>query len=105
VDATGVGDPIYENLSRAGLKVHPVKFTSAVKKHLIENLAIMIEKREITFPEIPEIINELNMFTLDVGPTGNIRYQAQAGYHDDIVISMALAVDGLRTQVVSSGDL
>lgn len=94
IDATGVGDPVYERLRKSGLTIRPVKFTSAVKEHLIESLVMAIEKREITFPHIPEIVHELSVFGVEKTPSGNIRYTAPSGYHDDCVISMALAVAG-----------
>lgn len=95
VDATGVGDPIFERLRKTGLNVDPVRFTAAVKEHLIESLVFAIEKREITFPYIEEMVHELSVFNVEKTKTGNIRYTAPDGYHDDIVISMAMAVDKL----------
>lgn len=93
IDATGVGDPIYERLSAAGAAVAPVKFTAQTKAHLIQNLALMIENQEITFPEIPELISELTVF--NALPGRFTKYEAPAGYHDDCVIALALAVKDL----------
>jgi len=95
IDSTGVGDPIYERLRRAGASVTPVRFTNQIKAHLIENLSIMIEQRELTYPDLPELINELNIFQSEKTPSGNIRYNSPSGFHDDCVISLGLAVDGL----------
>jgi len=91
VDSTGVGDPIYERLERAGLDVEPFKFTNESKKQLIETLSLAIERSMITFPDIPELVNELDIFEYDMTPTGLIRYNAPDGYHDDAVVSLALA--------------
>lgn len=96
VDATGVGDPIYERLRNAGLHVQPVKFSNAVKNRLIEDMAMMLEKREVSFPAIPELLHELTVFGVDTTKGGTIRYGAPGGYHDDIVISMALAMSKLK---------
>lgn len=96
VDATGVGDPIYERLRNAGLHVVPVKFSNAVKNRLIEDMAMMLEKREVVFPAIPELLHELTVFGIDTTKGGTIRYSAPGGYHDDIVISMALAMSKLK---------
>ena len=42
IDSTGVGDPIYDSLSRQKIRVEGYKFTNPSKKDLIENLSIMI---------------------------------------------------------------
>jgi hypothetical protein len=107
VDATGVGDPIYDDLSRQGLKVEGYKFTSASKKDLIENLSIAIDKHTISFPNIPELINELKLYGFKQLPSGIVQYGAPEGYHDDCVIALALATYQLRRGEVevSSGKL
>lgn len=71
-----------------------------MKAHLIEKLAFALEKREITFPEIPEIIAELQSYSIEKTPAGNVRYSAPSGLHDDIVMSMALAVAHLGNRRV-----
>lgn len=102
IDATGVGDPIYESLRKKGLHITPVRFTNVIKNHMITNLSMMIEKREITFPELPELINELSLFASEQTKSGNIRYNAPDGYHDDCVISLALACDGLSRRELAA---
>jgi phage FluMu gp28-like protein len=57
IDSTGLGDPIFDDLSRAGMNVLSYKITTQSKKELIENLSLMIQQQKITFPEIPELIN------------------------------------------------
>lgn len=93
IDSTGIGDPIYEDLQRKGLRIQGYKFTNESKKQLIENLAIKMENQEITFPEIPELINELREFGYTKSKLSDaIKYQAPEGLHDDCVIALALAV-------------
>ena len=91
IDSTGLGDPIYDELKREQVSVEGYKFTNASKKDLIENLSIKIENREISYPQVPALINELKMFGYTIGTTGLVRYSAPEGYHDDCVISLALA--------------
>lgn len=92
MDSTGVGEPIYDRLDGIGLKVKGVSLTNVTKDYLITSLSIAIEKREITFPDIPELLQELYVFSAEKTASGKIRYSAPSGYHDDIVVSMALAV-------------
>lgn len=101
LDATGIGDPIADDLLRAGVPVEPIKLTNESKKQIIEKLAIWIEQRRISIINIPETINELKSFTYDITSSGKIRYEAPAGFHDDIVIANALAVWSLTPLTVS----
>jgi len=98
-DATGIGDPIVDDLARAGVAVTPFKITEMSKKDLIEKLSIWIEQRRFKILPIEETIFELENFAYTIGPTGKIRYNAPSGLHDDIVISLALAVSELNETV------
>jgi len=99
LDATGLGDPIADDLIRAGIAVEPVKITEQTKKDLIEKLSIWIEQRKIKILPVEETRFELENFSYEIGPTGRIRYGAQEGYNDDIVIAHALAVWSLQPLV------
>jgi len=92
IDATGLGDPIADDLSRDGLPVEPYKLTNPSKKELIEKLVVFIEQGKIHILNIPESIAEFNNFTYDITNSGRISYNAPTGFHDDIVISHGLAV-------------
>lgn len=92
IDSTGVGDPIFDELHRKGLNVIGYKFTNATKKDLIDNLSIRIDNQDISYPNIPVLLNELQLFGYTTSRQGTIYYNAPDGYHDDAVISLALAV-------------
>jgi hypothetical protein len=96
VDATGVGDPILDQLRRSNVRVEGYKFTSASKSDLIENLSMMIDNHKISYPNIPELINELKLYGYSTSRGGTVQYGAPEGYHDDIVIGLALAAWQLR---------
>lgn len=97
MDTTGVGEPIYEDLVRTGVAIEPIHFTNEIKKQLIEKLANWIELQNLKMLQLEETINELNYFTYDYSEkTGRVIYNAPVGFHDDIVISHALAVWGLQ---------
>lgn len=95
LDATGVGDPVFDRLNSMGLPVYPVRINAAVKTHLIESLIMAIEKQEISFPHLPDLVHEFSIFGAKKSPSGHIQYSAPPGYHDDIVLSTALAVSEL----------
>ena len=99
VDATGLGDPICEDLIRQGLSVFPFKISNSSKKELISRLMVAIEQRQITFPNIPVLVEELGLYQYNVSDGGNITYGAPEGNNDDAVISLALAVTGMKNFV------
>lgn len=96
LDSTGLGDPISDDLQRAGLAVEPYKFTEGSKKDLIEKLSIWIEQKHIRMLNTEETRFEFDNFSYEIGPTGKIRYGARQGFHDDIIIAQALAVWALQ---------
>lgn len=99
MDSTGVGDPIYEDLRRMECPVSPYQFTEASKKTLIDNLVLAIENRRITYPAIPDLLNELKSFTYTLTDAGRLKRSAPSGEHDDCVIALALAVHALGTSL------
>jgi hypothetical protein len=96
IDSTGLGDPIFDDLQRAGLWVDGYKFTSVSKQHLIERLMVAFEQGQITIPADDQLINELQAFEYKIGPTGRMSYSAPSGLHDDCVMALALAVWNYR---------
>lgn len=95
LDATGLGDPICDDLLAAGVPVEPVKFTEMVKKELIEKLSIFIEQKRIRILPLEETKFEFDNFSYTLTNSGKIRYGALHDLHDDIVIAHSLAVRGL----------
>lgn len=89
MDSTGVGDPIFEDLQRDNIPVTGFKFSSTTKQQLMEGLASAIQQRRITFPEGP-ITEELLIFEYQYTAHG-VKYSAPSGFHDDCVMSLALA--------------
>lgn len=93
IDATGSGDNTYEQLATMGLKVTGYKFAGNLpKRAIIERLANYISEKIITYPNIPELLDELRSYE-QVASTrsGAILFNAPIGKHDDIVIALALA--------------
>lgn len=92
IDGTGIGDPIVDDLHRAGVPVLSYKISEPSKRDLIEKLGIMIDQRVIRILPIEQSILEFENFSYTQGVTGAVRYGAPQGFNDDIVISHALAV-------------
>jgi hypothetical protein len=93
IDSTGVGDAVFTDLSQMRVNVRGFRIKSnEIKCQLIENLIIAIENEEISFQNIPELINELKIFNYEYSEiSGKTHYNAPSGFHDDCVIALALA--------------
>ncbi|MEQ1893377.1 MAG: terminase family protein [Planctomycetota bacterium] len=94
VDSTGAGEPIFEQLVRAGCSAKPYPFTARSKVALVDNLALMLEKRELTLPRAelcPELLDELESFEYRISDQGHWKTGAVGGAHDDLVMALALA--------------
>jgi hypothetical protein len=99
VDSTGVGEPIYEELRKAGCNARAYPFTVKSKAALIEHLSIKLEKRELVLPRtqlMPQLVDELEAFAYSVTDQGNHRSAAPYGFHDDCVIALGLAAWSLK---------
>lgn len=90
-DATGVGSGLADFLNNYDVIAHPYVFTNDSKAELVNRLALAIEYKEVSIPNIVTVKNELQAFTYTLTRTGKISYNAPAGFHDDIVIAIALA--------------
>lgn len=105
MDSTGVGNPITDDLLRAGVPVEPIHFTNELKKELIEKLANWIELKYCKMLQLDETIQEFQNFTYDISEkTDRVFYGAPVGFHDDIVISHALAIWGLQPILISKAE-
>lgn len=98
IDATGVGDPVVEDLKSRGLNIgedDAIKFTEATRMNLLNNLAMLLEQDKIQIPNDDGLITELESFQYSLSPLGKIKVSAPESMHDDRVFSLALAVWGV----------
>ncbi len=92
LDATGIGDPVYDDLRRVLPRIEPVKLTNVNKAQLIQRLIVAIEQRQVAWPTAWSVLtDELKRYEYKLTPNGAITYNAPGGYHDDCVIALALA--------------
>ena len=86
-----------------GVPVEAIHFTNELKKQMIEKLSNWISLKSCYLLKLEETINEFNQFTYDFSEkSGRIIYGAPIGFHDDIVISHALAIWGLNPIIRST---
>jgi len=89
IDATGVGDPIVEELQREDYLIEGFKFTSQSKQQLMEGLVTSIQQGNVKYPD-GIIVDELSIFEYIYTANG-VKYSAPNGMHDDCVCALALA--------------
>ncbi len=106
VDATGVGDPILENLQRRGQgRYEGFTFSQRSKQQLMEGLAVAIQQGRVHYPDGP-IVQELEAFEYEyTGRNDGVRYRAPSGMNDDCVMALALAVRQTTKRPTSTGNL
>jgi phage terminase large subunit-like protein len=94
-ESNSMGGPVCEQLARDGLKVRPFVTTNASKSEAVEALALAFERGEIKIPDNPVLIGELQAFEAKPLPSGLMRYEAPNGGHDDCVMALAIAWQGI----------
>ena len=103
-DATGIGDPIVEDLKARGLRIggdnqEGFKFTEQSRTNLLNNLAILLEQDKIKIPDDEGLISELEAFRYEMTDRGKIKVTVPEGMHDDRVMSLALSVWGVGAPI------
>jgi hypothetical protein len=103
-DATGIGDPVVEDLKARGLRIggenqEGFKFTEISRMNLLNNLAILLEQDKIKIPDDEGLISELEAFQYTLSEHGKIKVQVPEGLHDDRVMSLALSVWGVQAPI------
>lgn len=98
-DEAGLGDPLVQELRASGFQVEGINTGGPIKRSIIENLRIAFEQGTVGIPNDEVLINELEAYEYEVLPSGQLRYSAPEGQHDDTVIALALALWGQRGSV------
>ena len=96
-DSTGIGDAVSEQLQNVspGSTILPTIFTNESKRSMIEQLAWLIDAGGLKMLPHMEMIRELQHFEAKPLKSGATRYEACGGYHDDLVMALALATSQL----------
>lgn len=109
IDYTGVGHPVFDIFVTKGLNPMGVTITAGLKsnqqaynkitvpkKDLVTYLQIVLQNRRLRISKHLSLLNdfkqELLNFKFKVGASMKMSFGGTQGYHDDIVISVGLAV-------------
>jgi hypothetical protein len=105
LDATGVGDPIYDDLTRRYSNIEPFKFTAQSKVELVQRLIVAVEQQRVSWPEEWQVLtNEMQRYEYEISARGRLSYNAPSGFHDDCVMALALA-NHRRWETESAGPM
>jgi hypothetical protein len=100
IEVNNVGDVIYEQIKKEYRNTHPFVTTNASKQNIIEDLIYALNQGNLNLPTIElftPLNQELKVFTFEYSPkTRMVKYGAQAGYHDDCVMSLAIAFNCMK---------
>jgi len=113
VDASGLGDPVVEEMRHRGLEITGVLLTGGnkctkvkekngwalhiPKSALVSRLQVLAQGHRIHFTResslVENMIEELENFTLKVTSSANLQFEPfTTGVHDDLIVATALAV-------------
>jgi len=96
VESNSIGDVVIDDLRAACVNATGFATTGRSKQGLIQGLMVALEQGLISFPPVPELLTELQIFEYQRMPGGAVRYSAPEGAHDDEVIALALAARAYR---------
>lgn len=92
VDATGVGDPIFDAIKREWALTEAFKFTEQSRADLLNQLVLQFEQMTPKLLDNPAQRSELESLEWVMTPRGKGRLQVPNSMHDDIIMADALAI-------------
>jgi hypothetical protein len=94
-EVNSIGDVLFETIRKQYAGVQPFVTNSDTKQNMIEDLIMGMNESKLLLPtkELNEhLYRELSSFSYEYSPrTRRVKYGALNGFHDDTVISLALA--------------
>jgi hypothetical protein len=90
-DKTGVGEVLDDLLSHFPINFEGFTFSNSSKGSIINLLGLGFEKKVLSIPNWGVLTKELGIYEVEVSESGNMKYSAPDGEHDDTVIALALA--------------
>jgi hypothetical protein len=101
LEVNGVGDPVLDFIYKADSRLRnclkPWITSNESKAELVENLVLAMETAGISYPNTPELIMELEIFTFFyLKASRKLKYGHPPGFHDDCVDSLCMANMALK---------
>lgn len=99
IEVNSIGDAIYEMLINLNptMYIDPFVTTSKSKQDIIEQLMVANQEKNLTILDYNWLLKELEVFTYQYNPKSRtLKYSAPSGFHDDGVMSLAIAYQALK---------
>lgn len=99
IEVNSVGDAVYEMLRNEipSVYIEPFVTTSKSKQDIIENLIVANQDKSLKVLQTDWLLKELEVFSYEYNPkTRSVKYSAPFGFHDDGVMSLAIAYQSYR---------
>lgn len=98
VEVNSVGDAIFEQIKPLYKDVEPFVTTSKSKQDIIESLQVAVQNKEFTSLNIEWLRKEFELFTFEYSQKSRtVKYSAPPGFHDDGIMSCAIAYEALKS--------
>ena len=107
VDATGVGEAIWETVHTAMIKggkkieVEPFKFSKEKKKDLVESGLAALERGQVNIPYSNRLNKEMSGYKREITDSNNYVYQKTAG-SDDYIDAMNLCIYNISLGLINT---
>lgn len=98
VEVNSIGDAIFEQIKLQYKDCHPFFTTSKSKNDIIEGLIVANQAKDFTILPIDWLKKEFDVFTYQYSAqTRSVKYGAPYGFHDDGVMSCAIAYHAVKS--------
>lgn len=95
LDATGVGEPVAEQVRNC----EPFVFSEKSRSELLSNLVVLVQQRKLLLPSSWTVLRDEMRYFRNVRRGSKVKPEAAEGYHDDTVMALALACWGVRAHM------
>jgi hypothetical protein len=118
IDQTGVGRPVVDMFTSAGIAHLPVTITGGdsesrdgkqwrvPKMQLVSGVQALLHEGRLhiqkELPEAANLVKELQDFRVGFTATGHMTFNAREGKHDDLVLALALAIWRSRKRITQT---
>lgn len=102
IENNNQGLPIYQDLSNKLKNIHQVNTNSKTKPEMINRLVHLFNMKEMSIIKDEYLRIELEAFIFKQSDNGNIKFMADNGFHDDCVMSLAIARNCYERNITKS---
>ena len=103
IEENNQGLPLLQDMKREWHNIEGFKTTNQSKEEIINKLVAAFSGKEIKCIKDDELILQLNSFIFEMTSSGKVRYCAAGGFHDDLVLGLALAWNAYVESTIKMG--